>query len=173
VTRAPRPLPRRPTLPALVALAAFAMLAAPVGGVRLAAQETGGRSTRDGVYTKEQAERGKSTFGDRCSYCHAVSQFVGPSFLKSWGGGTVAALFEYMSASMPQDMPASLEPREYADVIAYVLQKNGLPAGELELAGDADVLETIRLQPPVDDTVGGPAAHPPRRLPPLPPPPGA
>ena len=44
---------------------------------------------------------------------------------------------------MPQGAPASLSPRAYADIVAYLLQVNEFPAGDAELPTSVDDLEGI------------------------------
>ncbi len=45
----------------------------------------------------------------------------------------VAAVFDYIKATMPADDPSSLEDDEYTDILAYLIQANGFPAGAREL----------------------------------------
>ena len=45
---------------------------------------------------------------------------------------------------MPPDNPAArLAPKQYADVLAFLLSANEIPAGSEPLAEDKDVLATI------------------------------
>jgi S-disulfanyl-L-cysteine oxidoreductase SoxD len=46
---------------------------------------------------------------------------------------------------MPKNEPGSLAPEEYADVLAYLLQLNGMPAGERDLPADSTALKRIRI----------------------------
>ena len=48
--------------------------------------------------------------------------------------------------TMPQGAPASLSPRAYVDIVAYLLEANDFPAGDMELPTDQDVLESIIIQ---------------------------
>ncbi len=41
---------------------------------------------------------------------------------------------------MPADAPKSLKDEEYADIIAFLLSKNGYPAGQAELSRNVDDL---------------------------------
>jgi mono/diheme cytochrome c family protein len=102
------------------------------------------RSTADGVYTDAQARRGAAIMAEVCSACHFEDEFTGP-FLRAWNGATVAALFEVVSTTMPQDSPGSLEPEEYADLLAYVFSLNGIPQGDRELPHVSPALEAIRI----------------------------
>jgi hypothetical protein len=46
---------------------------------------------------------------------------------------------------MPKNEPGSLSPEEYADVLAYLLKLNLMPAGPAELPPDSSALRTIRI----------------------------
>lgn len=102
-------------------------------------------STREGVYTVEQAERGEEIMHDVCANCHMDDEFVG-TFIKSWAGASVGDLFEEVSTSMPQDRPGSLRPRQYAQVLAYIFQLNGLPAGEVLMSSSIEELREIIIE---------------------------
>lgn len=102
-------------------------------------------STREGVYTVEQAERGEEIMHDVCATCHMDDEFVG-TFIKSWAGASVGDLFEEVSTSMPQDRPGSLRPRQYAQVLAYIFQLNGLPAGEVLMSSSIEELREIIIE---------------------------
>jgi len=45
----------------------------------------------------------------------------------------VAAVFDYMKATMPADDPSSLKDAEYLDILAFLIQANGFPPGSREL----------------------------------------
>lgn len=106
------------------------------------------RSTNDGVYTAAQAARGKTTFTARCSACHEAERFKGAEFIDGWAKEPLAPLFEMMSSTMPADNPGGLQPQEYGDVLAYILQINAYPTGADELKGNKDAAGAIRLDPP-------------------------
>ena len=46
---------------------------------------------------------------------------------------------------MPRNDPASLEEMAYVDIIGYVLQQNGFPAGTTELKPNPDLLRSIKI----------------------------
>jgi hypothetical protein len=46
---------------------------------------------------------------------------------------------------MPSDRPGSLAADTYADIIAFIAQKNGFPAGSAELGTDIEVLKQILI----------------------------
>jgi len=102
-------------------------------------------TTLDGVYTEEQALRGAEVIEAVCRECHDDEEFVG-AFIRSWAGASVAALFDDIYSLMPEDQPGSLPVQQYADVIAYILQLNGLPPGEVELGAARESLERVLIE---------------------------
>lgn len=117
--------------------------------------ENGG-SVRDGVYTEEQARRGRGLFAENCSYCHAPSQFSGGTFINRWSGSPVGSFFQLVRTTMPFDGPGRLSPQQYADVVAYVLEMNGFPAGETPLPPDREALQEIRIVAPEEGRTESP-----------------
>jgi mono/diheme cytochrome c family protein len=109
-----------------------------------------GKSIRDGVYTKAQANRGGTTFAARCTACHGDPNF-GPSVIDSRDGTAVAELFTFMSTAMPEDNPGSLRPEEYAEIVAYFISSRGLPPGAADLPADVETLKQIRIEKPPED----------------------
>jgi mono/diheme cytochrome c family protein len=132
----------------LVVLAAAAGLLLCGASVPVAAQdaeEAGVRSTLDGVYTPEQAERGRSTYVRVCAACHALDWYQGDQ-ISAWTGAPVYNLFEVIRTSMPKDNPGSLKRREYVDMLAYILALNGMPPGSDELPVGSSRLRRILFQ---------------------------
>ena len=103
------------------------------------------RSTLDGVYTEAQAARGRDTFAGMCQSCHSPETHTGPAFLSSWSEQPLSVLFNYLRDMMPQTDPGTLSAREYAQVLAFILQMNGMPPGPRELPADAAALKSIRF----------------------------
>ena len=112
------------------------------------------RSVWDGVYTAEQAKRGESMYLQECARCHGQRLFggetgpelTGDTFLEGWYGETVGLLFEITQTTMPFEAPDSLSGSQYADVVAHMLSVNGFPAGEQQLASDAEPLKQIVIE---------------------------
>jgi quinoprotein glucose dehydrogenase len=102
-------------------------------------------TTLDGVYTKEQANRGKQIYAGMCRSCHTPASHTGVTFQKWWVGRTMAELYAYVSEKMPKNDPGGLERQDYADVIAYLLTMNAMPVGKMELPTDSAALAPIRI----------------------------
>jgi mono/diheme cytochrome c family protein len=98
------------------------------------------RSVKDGVYTAEQAARGRAVYNVRCAECHMTDlagheyagALAGYGFQLKWQDASLGELLGRIR-SMPLGRPGSLMPQEYVDILAYVLQKNTYPEGTAEL----------------------------------------
>lgn len=115
--------------------------------------------TRDGVYTAEQAERGRVAFQQYCARCHRDDlggqngpALKGNRFLDQWREFTLEVIFNAVRTTMP---PRRGGPRPqiadavYLDIIAFLLQGNDLPQGSRELtAGDVATIALIERDGP-------------------------
>lgn len=117
------------------------------------ASDDGTRLTSAGVYTPEQAARGRDTFAASCQGCHTPASHTGAAFRNGWGGHLLSELLAYISERMPKNEPGSLAREEYVDLAAYILSLNGMPSGRVELSSDAAALRKIRIDL---GTKGGP-----------------
>ena len=104
------------------------------------------RTTKDGVYSKEQADTGSAAFGELCSKCHAFKPWeksglnpdlAGAVFLDKWNNRSVLDMMTVIFTSMPNDGSAFLTEQQSADLAAYILQQNGFPVGQQPLKADA------------------------------------
>lgn len=104
------------------------------------------RSTLAGVYSAQQATRGRDVYAGMCRSCHTAESHTGVTFHKTWDGRPLSELFGYISTKMPKNEPGSLAPEEYADLLAYLLKMNQMPVGPVELPADTTVLRAIRIE---------------------------
>lgn len=105
-----------------------------------------GPSTLSGVYTTEQAARGKDVYAGNCRSCHTPMSHTGEMFATWWRGKQLSDLFTFVSTQMPKNDPGSLSAGDAADVVAYLLQMNAMPPGKTEIYPDADSLRKYRIQ---------------------------
>lgn len=126
---------------ALMALGGLAVLAATPAMAR--AQET--LTTQDGVYTREQADRGKQVYVDMCSQCHPLDWYQG-DLMRAWEGAPIYYFYDVVSSTMPQSNPGSLPRKDYVDMLAYILELNGMPAGQEPLSSRSSALQNIIFQ---------------------------
>ncbi len=102
-------------------------------------------STMTGVYTVEQATKGKEVFNGSCSGCHTSASHSGAEFATRWMGKLLWDFYDYVATTMPTSAPATLTEDEYVWVTAYVLKLNGMPPGERVLSADTALLKGLRL----------------------------
>jgi S-disulfanyl-L-cysteine oxidoreductase SoxD len=113
-------------------------------------------SVRDGVYAAEQVQQGKAIYKNQCGMCHGAalegqgqnSPLAGSEFLNNWTGQTVADLFMKTIVMMPAMDPGSMNLKDTAAVVAYILNANKFPAGKTELSSDPRSLEMIHIVKP-------------------------
>ena len=68
---------------------------------------------------------------------------AGAYFEGKWVGQTAGALYTHVHDRMPPSRPGELGDQTYADLVAYILSVNGLPAGEAELPADVSKLDAM------------------------------
>ena len=116
-------------------------------------------SIRDGVFTAEQARRGKIAYTGPCDRCHGFKldgasddpdmlpapPVGGPKFLRKWNGRTLAALFDYVRTTMPSNNPGYLSEAEVADIVAYMLSVSGMPVGSAALQPNPKALAAVLI----------------------------
>ena len=136
----------QPVSSALVALVAVAMVVPPRA---LSAQDAPPTpaSVVDGVFTNDQAERGKKQFQQTCAACHSTAEHTGRNFESRWNGSTVGDLFDLVSNTMPESDPGGLKAEEYASILAFFLSESGYKEGSKELPSDLESLKKIRIEP--------------------------
>lgn len=105
----------------------------------------------DGVYTSAQAQRGGRTYSRICAECHEGGEpdadpLFGPEFIDRWREAPLEFLYGFYSKEMPADDPATLGTPVYQDVMAYLLQENGYPAGSKEIK--AEQMAAVQLVRP-------------------------
>ena len=117
-------------------------------------------SVWEGVFTEAQANRGQTVYRGACGDCHGSRLNGAPDdpdmlsspplarakFLRDWEGQSLATLFQYTRATMPENNPGSLTDEEYVDVIAYMLSVSRIPAGDDELRPDPQSLARAVIQ---------------------------
>ena len=115
------------------------------------------RSLALGVYSAVQAGRGRTLYEAFCARCHVsdlsgnlsadigAPPLRGAPFVASMEKVGLASLFDYLKRTMPADDPSTLQDAEYLDILSYLIEANGFPAGPGELT-PVD-LRTLRVRP--------------------------
>lgn len=125
-----------------------------------------GRSVWDRVYSKSQSTRGEAAYKLSCGYCHkddltggfmddgvgravalAGPQAFNSTFETRWKDQTLGDMVFVIASTMPKDSPTSLPLNAYVDIVAFLLDKNGMPAGETDLPADVPTLRAVAITP--------------------------
>jgi len=114
------------------------------------------KTTKDKIFTKEQATRGAELYGKSCDRCHDPAKVapgkkpapptIGAKFLESWQDKTLGELYGTIFNTMPGDGLLILTEDQTLDLMAYMLQANGFPAGETPLKND-DAMKAVVITP--------------------------
>ena len=109
-------------------------------------------------YTTKQAQAGAVVYGSVCSSCHGAKlqgvagpAVAGKEFLASVASNkwTYADFRNLVVQQMPLNNPGSLTPKQYADVLAYLLAANCFPAGSTEFpTNDSPALAAVKFLAP-------------------------
>ena len=126
-----------------------------VAGVsQYAVQAEQNKTVWDGVFSKEQADRGAAAYKAACSECHGndlagdgfAPALTGSEFTGNWNDLSVGDLFERIRISMPPSGPSGVTPAQKADIVAHIMSTNKFPAGAVELEPKTDVLKGIKIE---------------------------
>jgi len=97
------------------------------------------------LYTSEQAAKGALAYYQNCAMCHGPALdgqpagYPGPAlkgadFADPSYDFHVKDIFNFVAKLMPAATPGSLTPEQDVEIMAFLLQQNGYPAGNRELA---------------------------------------
>lgn len=106
-------------------------------------------------YSREQADSGEKTYVKECLDCHGEdlkgglnggAPLRGLSFEEVFANGAPASgLFLFMSSQMPPNAPGRYSAETYADLMAYILKRNGFQPGA-PLPSDVDALDNLIIE---------------------------
>jgi len=101
------------------------------------------KTVLDGVYSDQQAVRGKALYTTHCSACHgnamegvSAPELTGNRFIERWREGMLDGMYTFIRDRMPFGRPASaarIPDNDYLDIVTYVLKVNGYRTGESDL----------------------------------------
>ena len=109
----------------------------------------------DGLFSKDQVERGGKVFQDKCASCHSAQLEGGDhgpplnddAFWQEWNGKPARALYSRIISTMPPDDAGSLAEKDAIELLAYFAAMNGAEPGTKSL-DRADELNNISLERP-------------------------
>src|SRR5436190_19516096 len=108
--------------------------------IGLTIAQVGGQQAA-GAYTGAQAQAGQALYANQCAGCHGADfegsadapALAGGTFRLKWGPKPVNELIETILDTMPPTNPGALGEQGTINVVAYILSRNGAPAGQREL----------------------------------------
>ena len=113
----------------------------------------GAHAQASGYYTIDHATAGANIYQAKCASCHGAQMegYIGPS-LRGHAFQVITSresdagrLLLIISRNEPQNNPGGLSEDEDANVLAYILQVNGYPAGREKLSAESSHLRELIL----------------------------
>ena len=101
-----------------------------------------------GPFTGPQAAAGHQAYENNCAPCHLQDMsgtndapaLAGTPFMGAWGKRSTAALYSKIATTMPLGAGGSLSEKQYTDIVAYILERNGARAGCAAIDFDVDAI---------------------------------
>lgn len=125
--------------------AIFSALAATLAGAQA-------KAAPPALYTTQQAADGQQVFSQNCAACHGSSlqggvgpKLTGQDFAAPASKYTLGSIFTLIATQMPDGACGSLTHTQYEDAMAYILSKNGFPAGTAKLDYAKTLTSTMPL----------------------------
>jgi alcohol dehydrogenase (cytochrome c) len=96
-------------------------------------------------FTAEQVNRGQDQYANACAVCHLPSlqgafeapALKGADFQNQWRGKQVSELLAIINETMPLQAPGTLTGAQLVEIVAYMLEQNGLSPNESALVGSS------------------------------------
>jgi len=104
------------------------------------------------MYTAAQAQSGAALYATNCAVCHGAQlqgvvgpSLKGPNFASAKSNFAVGDIFVIVANNMPASAPGTLPADTYVNVMAYLLQQNGYPAGSQALTYTSAAASNVPL----------------------------
>jgi nitrate/TMAO reductase-like tetraheme cytochrome c subunit len=104
----------------------------------------------DGWYSDEQAAAGKKLFEISCSRCHGANlegvsgpALSGVTWKQRFGGAKLLTIWGEIKGPMAEYAGVTFTTQQSLDILAYLLQQNGLVAGNQPLADTRELAITL------------------------------
>jgi cytochrome c-type protein NapC len=104
----------------------------------------------NGWYSLEQAAAGEKLFADSCSGCHGAKlqggagpALSGVTWKQKFGGAKLLTVWGQIKGPMAEYAGKTFTTQQSLDILAYLLQQNGLAAGTRPLADTRELSDTL------------------------------
>jgi alcohol dehydrogenase (cytochrome c) len=108
-----------------------------------------------GWYSAAQGVQGESLFKEKCAVCHGANlqggagpALAGNQFFLRYKEKPLSALWSTIQTDMPLNAPGTLSQPQSLALVAFILQKNGFPAGASPIIGHYDITRIIPAAAP-------------------------
>ena len=115
--------------------------------------DAGANTSSGGWYTPQQAADGALVYARACSMCHGAGlhgaggpALVGKPFWQAYGGKKVSTLWSTVHMQMPMSAPGSVSVKDSIDIMAFLLQQNGVASGATPLDDTVDLTKVLPPQ---------------------------
>jgi alcohol dehydrogenase (cytochrome c) len=130
------------------------------------AKSLAGSTGAQGWYSTDQAAQGAALFAQKCALCHGAKlqggagpALAGKQFFLRYRGKPLSALWSTIHTEMPLTAPSTLSSAQSLALVAFILQRNGFPAGPSPIVGHYDITRIIPPSAPGAATVVGTSAN--------------
>ena len=103
-----------------------------------------------GWFSVEQAAAGRKLFEQSCAGCHGAKlegnngpALSGVTWQQRFGGGKLLTVWGEIKGPMAEYAGVRFSAQQSLDILAYLLQQNGLPAGTQPLADTRELSDTL------------------------------
>lgn len=105
-------------------------------------------------FTSEQADRGEVRYNSDCQECHGDdlkgglnggAPIRGLAFEQKYEGLPASVMFSFMTSAMPPNAPGRYSETTYAELMAYILKRNGFQPGA-PLPSNLDELDQLIIE---------------------------
>lgn len=106
------------------------------------------------TYASDQADRGEDRYAKDCEECHGKdlkggmnggAPLRGLQFEEKYADLPASAIFGFMIATMPPNAPGRYSETTYAELLAYILKRNGYMEGA-PVPSDLDALDRLIIR---------------------------
>ncbi len=105
---------------------------------------------KSGWYTAAQSANGAKAYQKTCASCHGAKlqggmgpALVGRQFWLTYAGKKASTLWSAVHTTMPMTAPGSVAAKNSINIMAFLLQKNGVPAGTTPLDDTVDLSKAL------------------------------
>ena len=113
-------------------------------------------------FSTAQVTSGGLAYSQSCAACHGAQlqgggapSLIGRTFNGQWNGKTVQTFYGYVHQNMPLGKAGSLPAQQYADIVAYILSRNGIGAGDQKFTPSSPMGRVLSLSGTAGAAAGG------------------